>query len=284
MFWDHYCLYFTSIVLHALNYLLEQSYGSMQMTCHSDHSYGDIQKDIYSLWKWASDNYLSFNTSKCKQMVLYGCADTDVLFRPYTALVRPHLDYACEVWNPHLLKDKEELVRVKILALRLCIKQRDIVDLLIHFNTLSLADGSYLSVCIMYKIIHGLAYFHQNIFIPKSSTMLRTSNNLLYAQPFASTYSFLYPFSCSKWNKLPPDVIHASSLSHYIHLLHTCMHNTYSLPFSCSRWNKLPPDVIHASSLSHFKSVAHTCIHNTCFFHWVYYLLVKRSYLVHPLL
>ena len=81
-----------------------------------------------------------------------------MLFKLYTAVVRPYLDYACWVWNPHLLKDKEGLERVETLALRLCIKQWDIayVDLLLHFSPADRRD--YLSLCIMYKIIQSLSH------------------------------------------------------------------------------------------------------------------------------
>ena len=56
----------------------------------------------------------------------YTNTETDVLFKLYTAMIRPHLDYACEVWSPHSRRDIDELERVQKLALRLCAKQWDI--------------------------------------------------------------------------------------------------------------------------------------------------------------
>ena len=36
----------------------------------------------------------------------YGHADPSALFQLYLSLVRPHLEYGCHVWDPHLQKDK----------------------------------------------------------------------------------------------------------------------------------------------------------------------------------
>ena len=41
----------------------------------------------------------------------------------YTALVRPHLEYPCEVWNPHLQKERDRLERVQKYGLCMCNKQ-----------------------------------------------------------------------------------------------------------------------------------------------------------------
>ena len=39
----------------------------------------------------------------------YSSANQDTLKQLYTSLVRPHLEYACQVWDPHLVKDKKAL-------------------------------------------------------------------------------------------------------------------------------------------------------------------------------
>ena len=37
----------------------------------------------------------------------------DIILRLYKSLVRPHLDYCIQVWNPHLMKDINNLERVQ---------------------------------------------------------------------------------------------------------------------------------------------------------------------------
>ena len=39
----------------------------------------------------------------------YSSADSDAIKQLYLSLVRPHLEYACQVWDPHLLRDKSKL-------------------------------------------------------------------------------------------------------------------------------------------------------------------------------
>jgi hypothetical protein len=246
----------------------------------------DLQNDINQIYNWSAKNYLSFNSSKCKQMVisrkhtslidqplqlgnsilervytykylgvtvtsdlswsehvhtkcskakkLVGLlyrrfqrnADPITLFNLYRALIRPHLEYACEVWNPHLQRDILKLEKVQKFALRMCTKQwnADYFDLLSLYSAPTLADRRLLlSLCTMYKIIHDLVDFPQHVFIPKTSNNLRSSRNTsLYIQPFARTNAFqssFVPLSCSIWNTLPCYIKDSQSLAIFKRLL-----------------------------------------------------------------
>ena len=53
-------------------------------------------------------------------------ASTTSLLQLYISLIRPFLEYACQVWNPHLAKDVEKLEKVQKLALKVCVKQWDL--------------------------------------------------------------------------------------------------------------------------------------------------------------
>ena len=48
------------------------------------------------------------------------------LLKLYISLIRPHLEYACQVWHPHLLTDINKLETVQKFALRLCVKRWDL--------------------------------------------------------------------------------------------------------------------------------------------------------------
>ena len=56
--------------------------------------------------------------SKARQVLgllyrrFYNFSNTDTLVQLYTSLVRPHLEYACPVWVPHLTKDIQALESV----------------------------------------------------------------------------------------------------------------------------------------------------------------------------
>ena len=47
-------------------------------------------------------------------------ANSETLLYMYKTCIRPHLDYCCEVWNPHQKKDILCLERVQKLVLRMC--------------------------------------------------------------------------------------------------------------------------------------------------------------------
>ena len=245
-------------------------------TIKSNTDYNDLQQDIDSLNRWVTTNYLTFNDSKCKYMLLsrrknpthppalklnssalervysyrylgltstlcwsdhiddicskakkmvgllYRCfyrnTDSHSLFQLYLALVRPHTEYASQVWNPHLQKDIDQLERVQTFALRMCAKQWDLgyAELLNLFNVPSLMHRrNYLNLCTKYKIVHNLVYFPHGVFVPRITT-LRSASKLLYYQPFAHTNAFLHcfvPKTCSAWNNLPNTITHANTLS-----------------------------------------------------------------------
>ena len=87
----------------------------------------------------------------------------------YLALVRPHTEYASQVWDPHLQKDIDQLECVQKFTLRMCAKQRDLgyAELLNCFKVPSLRDRrNCLSLCTMYKVVHELVYFPHDVFVP----------------------------------------------------------------------------------------------------------------------
>ena len=57
-----------------------------------------------------------------RQFFYKNCAPTTLLSL-YVCLIRPHLEYLGQVWNPHLLKDINKIENVQKFALRLCVKQ-----------------------------------------------------------------------------------------------------------------------------------------------------------------
>ena len=69
-------------------------------------------------------------------------AEGDTLKQLYLSIIRPHLEYACPVWDPHTMKDKTLLENVQKFAFRMATKQWDsgYQDLLDIMNVPSLAN------------------------------------------------------------------------------------------------------------------------------------------------
>lgn len=135
-------------------------------------------------------------------------SNPDTLLHIYESMVRPHLEYASQVWDPHLQKDIRLLEGVQKFALRMCRKDYDMnyEDLLQSFQLPELSTRRlYLRLSLMFKIVHESFFFPPNIFVPTNSTS-RHAKPYMYRQPFARTNSFFYsfvPHTISAWNALP---------------------------------------------------------------------------------
>ena len=84
---------------------------------------------ISSIISWSM--HITATCSKAKQILsllyrrFYGSANPDTLKQLYLSMVRPHLDYACQIWDPHLVKDKKILEDAQKFARRLAAHQWD---------------------------------------------------------------------------------------------------------------------------------------------------------------
>ena len=146
----------------------------------------------------------------------------EALLQLYTSTVRPHLEYASQVWNPHLTKHVNQLEQVQKFALKMCLKQWNLSypDLL-QLSSLSnlAAQREHLNLCYFYKIVNGLFEF------PNCPLTLRSLNyphrdgrSNLYVQPQASSnahHCSFFPATISLWNSLPSSIATASTLKSF---------------------------------------------------------------------
>ena len=146
--------------------------------------------------------------------------DPLTLLRLYTALVRPHLEHAAQVWNPYLEKDIQCIENVQKFALRICAKDYTVsyVHLLDVFLLPSLKNRRlYLSLCSFYSIVNGLAHFPKCTAILTTHPMCssRSHSPHMYMIPFARCNAFKYSFFCTVirlWNCLPHEAHSCSNL------------------------------------------------------------------------
>ena len=142
-------------------------------------------------------------------------ADPPALLQLYLSLVRPHLEYGCHIWDPHLQKDRLLLENVQKFGLRVCARQWDLgyEELLSNFCVPTLQDRRlYHKLCNMYKIVNNLIFFPFSVFVPHPSSHRPNT----YVQPYAHTNVFLQsyvPSSISRWNSIPVHITSQPSLS-----------------------------------------------------------------------
>ena len=77
----------------------------------------------------------------------------------YVSLVSPHLEYASEIWNPHLIGDIQVLEKVQKHTTKLVpdLRQLTYSDRLVALNLLSLLyKRRRIDMITTFKIVHGL--------------------------------------------------------------------------------------------------------------------------------
>ena len=92
------------------------------------------------------------------------------LLQLYVSLVRPHVEYAAPVWDPHLAQDINMLENVQKFGLRVCSKQWDTgYSELLNMCNLSTLENHrlYLKLCHLFKIVNGLCYFPSGVIVPR---------------------------------------------------------------------------------------------------------------------
>ena len=135
---------------------------------------------------------------------------SDVMLRLYKAFIRPHLEYATQVWDPYLIKDIELLERTQRFALRVCCKNlsASYCDLLETYQVSRLSDRRRIAkLCHLYKIIYGQLDCEMAPITHRTlNYSIRRSNPVQIQTLFAQTSHFqfsFYPHSISLWNSLP---------------------------------------------------------------------------------
>ena len=116
----------------------------------------------------------------------YTDSSSTSLLKLYATVIRPSLEYACQVWDPHLVKDIEKLEGVPKFALRICLKKWEMgVGLLLISNLPTVANcRKYFKPCTMFK--NRSLHFHQNLFTLRTTPYIHPSSHL-YQIPFCRT-------------------------------------------------------------------------------------------------
>ena len=150
----------------------------------------------------------------------YQYASQWTLLKLYLTQVRPLLEYASQLWDPHQKVLIDSLERVQKFGLRMSCKQwkSDYVSLLEWADLPTLKTRRCIAkLCYLNKMLRGVT--HSSIPLPKSRIMdsrLRSFQDSMLLQPFARTTSYkfsFYPDSIDLWNHLPSWVRDRPNLS-----------------------------------------------------------------------
>ena len=192
------------------------------------------------------------------------------------SIVRPCVEYACVVWNPHTARDCALLDAVQNRAARWIVRShwnsetlkwiKSSKDCVSELNWPSLSTRRIFLICLfLFNVIHGQAISKlKDHLFPQSDI---TRSHKLSFQTISSTIN-LYRYSLLVngiflWNKIPSHVLEAgNSISnytrhtHHLHYIPPSTSTTYFqksfFPRTITDWNNLPDNIIESDTLQHF--------------------------------
>ena len=181
------------------------------------------------VWLTSALNWSMQVTEVCKKATrqlgmlyrrFYGHVGPDVFLLLYLTYVRPHLEYAAVVWDPHQQGLITALENVQKFALRACTRnwKSDYNTLLERCKVPTLAQRrQFMKLCFMYQVVNQLLVFPPEFIERRTlSRSLRNSSVFNLQRPICHTsahqFSFL-PHTVTLWNNLPSEVQSCGSLT-----------------------------------------------------------------------
>ena len=151
--------------------------------------------------------------------------DEKMLKLLFVSLVRPHLEYAAPVWNPHWQYDKDKLEKVQQRATRVeSLRGYSYEERLKKLDLLSLENRRRRGDLIqMFKYFKGFdkIHFYRQPEIIDNERKIRGHNLKLRRQLISNTqrYNFFTNRVVNDWNKLEKEPINAVTVNHFKNII-----------------------------------------------------------------
>ncbi len=150
----------------------------------------------------------------------------------YKALVRPQLEYASSVWDPHTNSNIDKLEAVQRRAARWTVSDystySSVTEMLERLGWRSLAQRrSDARLCLFYKIVYGLVAIPMPDYIHSNNRVFRYCHSITYRQIHTGAnyykYSF-FPLAIVQWNALPEEVVLSKDFNVFKQAVSTIYH------------------------------------------------------------
>lgn len=139
----------------------------------------------------------------------------------YTSIVRPCLEYACVVWDPHTKKDIDNLEKIQRLAVRFIYnryRRHDSPTELMKINKIPTLESrrKMNRLKFLFQLSHGNIRLETSAFLtPLSSRPTRNYHSAKFTPITARTNNFKYSFfprTITDWNNLPHEILSSENV------------------------------------------------------------------------
>ena len=202
------------------------SMGNEILECVTHHAYLGVEISHNLKWSLHINNIVA-KANRALWFIrrnLHRCPKS-IKQQMYMALVRPHLEFACAVWDPYTTSDIQKIEMVQRRAARFVVSNYNrtegtVTSILNDLNWPTLQERrKNIRLATMYKIqsediaIHIPDYIHR-----QTVTSTRQYHPLKFRSMGVSSnvykYSF-FPNTISEWNSLPSSVLESCSIQYF---------------------------------------------------------------------
>ena len=143
--------------------------------------------------------------------------------RAYKALVRPQIEYATTVWDPHTQNNIKKLEMVQRRAARYALNRyhnrSSVTDMLCQLGWPSLQHRrEHQRLAMLYKIRNGLVAVNADQYLTPATRSTRRTRGQAYIVPHTKAdylHNSFFPRTAQAWNNLPEDVTSALTLDQF---------------------------------------------------------------------
>ena len=162
---------------------------------------------------------------RCAEVALYTLTRTlvsrspSVYLKLYKSFVRPHLEFATQVWSPYKKMDIQRIERVQRRATKCVHHCRDLpYEERLKFLSLESLKRRrlFFDLCYVYKLLTGKVHGDKKHFFELNENRRTRGHALKLKHPFSNHNYRKQYFSYRVihfWNKLPPDLVLADTVS-----------------------------------------------------------------------
>ncbi|KAK3090224.1 hypothetical protein FSP39_010191 [Pinctada imbricata] len=178
---------------------------------------------LQSNLKW--DNHIHDITAKANKTLGFlkrnlKTANQNIKDQAYRALVRPKLEYASSVWDPHTKESASKLEMIQRRGARyVCNRYHNTSSVTEMIDTLDWPPLTHrrlrTRLIMMYKITHALVAIPSNTILipPDTRTRKQHTHTFRHIQTSKDSYRYsFFPYTITQWNQLPAPVILSPSV------------------------------------------------------------------------